>query len=468
MFVKEVIKYSDNIAIISDQEDILTYKELSYQSNLLAKEFSKRSLIFSYCENTLGSLIGYYSFMNNGHVPLLLDAKIDIKQSDHLIDLYQPNYLWIPNELLEHQVAHRIIYSNWNYSLLEIHDRKVDLHKNLSLLLTTSGSTGSPKLVRLTADNIISNAKSIATYLQIDEKERPITSLPMNYSYGLSILNSHLIKGASILLTNYSVVQKEFWGFAKNQKATSIAGVPYTYQMLKMLRFANMNLPDLKIMTQAGGKLAPNLVKEFAEFAIKNGKQFFVMYGQTEATARMSYLPFESSFDKSASIGIAIPGGEFLLKDLNEATEINENNKEGELIFRGPNVSLGYATNVLDLNKGDENAGTLFTGDIAYKDEDGFYFITGRIKRFIKIFGNRINLDEVEQILKSANIDCACDGIDDKMIIYVIEENNTKIVIDYLTSIFKLNFRAFEVKVISEIPKNSAGKVLYSKLKEVI
>ena len=334
-------------------------------------------------------------------------------------------------------------------------------------MLTTSGSTGSPKLVRLSFSNILSNAKSIAQYLKITDLERPITSLPMNYSYGLSVINSHLINGATILLTNFSVVQKEFWNFVKNKKATSIAGVPYTYQMLKMLRFANMDLPYLKTLTQAGGKLSSNLVKEYSDYAIKNSKEFIVMYGQTEATARMSYLPFNISQEKFESIGIPIPGGKFSLKDLDDKNEIHQSNIQGELIYEGPNVSLGYANNITDLAKGDENFGKLYTGDLAYKDDNGYYFITGRMKRFIKIYGNRINLDEIEQIIFSKNIECACDGVDDKMTIYTTNKDKAEEILNLLTSILKLNFRAFEIRTISEIPKNSSGKVLYTQLKDL-
>jgi len=467
LFNSELNKYINNIAIIDDNDCELTYKNLFSLSDSLNKHLTEKSLIFTLCENTIGSLIGYFSFLNNRHVQLMLDATIDPIRLQNLISLYNPNYLWVPNSLLEEFLNSKIIYSNWNYSLINLNKSNVLLHEDLSLLLTTSGSTGSPKLVRLSFSNILSNAKSIAQYLKITDLERPITSLPMNYSYGLSVINSHLINGATILLTNFSVVQKEFWNFVKNKKATSIAGVPYTYQMLKMLRFANMDLPYLKTLTQAGGKLSSNLVKEYSDYAINNDKEFIVMYGQTEATARMSYLPFNISQEKFESIGIPIPGGKFSLKDLDDNNEIHQSNIRGELIYEGPNVSLGYANNITDLAKGDENFGKLYTGDLAYKDENGYYFITGRMKRFIKIYGNRINLDEIEQIILSKNIECACDGVDDKMTIYITNKDKAEEIINLLTSILKLNFRAFEIRTISEIPKNSSGKVLYTQLKDL-
>jgi long-chain acyl-CoA synthetase len=459
-------KFKNNIAIIDDNNFALTYDQLFNHSNILNSNINKKSLIFILCENNIGSIIGYFTFFSNCHVQLLLDASIDSDQLKNLISLYKPNYLWVPNSKMILYPNGTKIFSDWNYSLIRMNISNIQMHKDLSLLLTTSGSTGSPKLVRLSYNNVISNAKSIANYLKISSIERPITSLPMNYSYGLSVINSHLIVGATILLTNYSVVQKEFWNFAQKQKATSISGVPYTYQMLKMIRFTNMELPYLKILTQAGGKLSTILVKEFYDYAVKNNKEFIVMYGQTEATARMSYLPFNRNQMKYGSIGIPIPGGEFSLIDLQNKNEIQNDNIQGELIFQGTNVSMGYANDIKDLANGDENFGKLYTGDIAYKDEDGYFFITGRMKRFVKIYGNRINLDEVEQILINENIECVCDGLDDKLIIYTTEKNNNDYILHLLTSNLKLNFRAFEIRIISEIPKNSAGKVLYSKLKD--
>lgn len=177
-----------------------------------------------------------------------------------------------------------VIYEYSSYSLLSTGYQSREINPDLLLCLTTSGSTGSPKLVRLSELNLESNAHSIAGYLQITEDERPVTSLPMYYSYGMSVINSHLIKGATVLLTDQPVTQRAFWTFVREQKATSIAGVPYTYEMLRMLRFFRMDLPCLKTMLQAGGKLNAAIVKEYVDYAEKNGKKFIVMYGQTEAS----------------------------------------------------------------------------------------------------------------------------------------------------------------------------------------
>ena len=285
-------------------------------------------------------------------------------------------------------------------------------------MLTTSGSTGSPKLVRLSYNNLLSNAISISKYLRINQNERPITTLPIHYSFGMSIINSHLISGSTILLTNKSIFSPEFWKFLKTNKPTSISGVPFTFEMLKKLRFFSMDLPSIKSITQAGGKMDLNLNKEIAEYCKKTNKHLYVMYGQTEASPRISYVPYQKALEKIGSIGIPIPDGKLSLID-SDRNIINDVEVEGELVYEGPNVCLGYASKISDLAKGDENGGILFTGDIAYRDNECFFYVTGREKRFIKLFGNRINLDYVERLLNKDICECACVGNDNLMKVYI-------------------------------------------------
>jgi long-chain acyl-CoA synthetase len=394
----------------------------------------------------------------------MLDAELDKEQVEKLIFTYKPEYLWIPTIRAKHILSDKTIFSLHDYSLIKLEsDNSFSLHKKLALLLPTSGSTGSPKLVRLSFNNIISNAESIAEYLSIDKNERPITSMPMYYSFGLSIINSHLIKGATILLTNNSLIEKEFWAFLKSYGATSLSGIPYSFEILKKLRFFKMDLPYLKTLTQAGGKLNDNLNRQFALFCQGNDKRFFVMYGQTEASPRMSYLLPEYSISKLGSIGVAIPGGKFSLVDSN-CNLITKNETIGELVYKGHNVSMGYAICGEDLAKGDENNGVLVTGDLAKRDIDGFYYIVGRKKRFVKLYGNRVNLDETERLIKNIIPDVACAGIDDKMVIYITDEKLIDEVKSFISKKLKINSRAFEIIIIEKIPKNSSGKTIYSKL----
>lgn len=437
-------QYKDNIAVITDKGEHLTYAELEANTHIDVP----RGLVFCLCNNTLQSLIGYLTCVQNNLPVVMLDGSKPKDVIDSLMQLYRPEYIW-------------------DGELKETGLKGGPLNRELAVCLTTSGSTGSPKLVRLSARNVFSNAESIADYLGIDENERPITTLPMHYSYGLSVINSHLLRGATILLTNETYAQREFWNFVKEYKATSMSGVPYTYEILKRLRFFRMDLPYLKTMTQAGGKLNKELAREYMEFAAANHKKFIVMYGQTEATARMSYLPWECALDKYASIGIPIPGGRFLLVDP-DGRMIDEDGKNGELVYYGPNVSLGYAECREDLAKGDENNGELHTGDVAYKDKEGFYYISGRLKRFAKVWGNRCNLDAVEQLVKIVTPDCACVGVDDKITIFVLEKGIGNVIINMLAEKTGLNNRAFSVIEIDTIPKSDSGKVLYPELQKLI
>lgn len=459
-------RYKENIAVVTDDMQ-LNYSQLNEEVNRVIPLVDKHKLVFCLCENRLGSLLGYIAFINASAPTVLLDGTKDKSTLESLLQIYNPAYIWCPAERNDIIGNLPVIYYSHGFKLLSYNQSADTIDSNVSLLLTTSGSTGSPKLVRLSYANVLSNAESIAEYLNITSAERPITSLPMYYSYGLSVINSHLIKGATILLTDQSVIQKEFWSFAKEQKATSIAGVPYTYEMLKRLRIFRMDLPYLRTMTQAGGKLNANIAKEYMEQAEATGRCFIVMYGQTEATARMSYLPWDKALEKYSSIGIAIPGGQFSLIDEN-GNEIAGSGIDGELVYTGPNVSLGYAECLEDLAKGDENHGILHTGDIACRDEDGYYYITGRMKRYLKIYGNRVNLDATEQLVKAVITSCACVGVDDKLTVFITEAGREEEIRSLLVKKTGLNARAFTVRVITSLPKNTSGKIQYTELSRLL
>lgn len=464
----DLLKYRNNTAVITDNGQCFSYGDLADLCDELAQKIAARSLVFCLCTNTIGSLIGYVSFLNHNIVPLMLDAHIDNELLGNFLNEYKPDYLWLPEEKAG-DFSGDNVYSSAGYVLLKMpasHTYK--LNDELALLLTTSGSTGSPKFVRQSYTNLQSNTAAIVEYLKLDATERPITTLPMNYTFGLSVINSHLAVGATILLTDKTIMQREFWNFFSEQKATSLSGVPYTFEMLDRLMFFRRKLPDLRTMTQAGGKLQPELHKKFAEYAAREGKNFIVMYGQAEATARMAYLPPEKAVEKCGSMGIAIPGGQFSLIDA-DGSKITTPNTIGELTYQGDNVTLGYATCGEDLAKGDERGGVLQTGDMAMFDEEGYYYIVGRKKRFLKIFGNRVGLDETERLIKSYfhNLECACTGIDDKMKIFITDEDKVKEVKSFVADKTHLNFTAFDVRFIAQIPHNEVGKILYAELNKL-
>jgi acyl-coenzyme A synthetase/AMP-(fatty) acid ligase len=281
------------------------------------------------------------------------------------------------------------------------------------------------------------------------------------------VINTHLYAGASIVLTEKSLFQREFWQLFQEYKVTSLNGVPYTYEMLNKLRFFKRDLPHLRTLTQAGGKLNKELHKKFAEYAEKNGKRFFVMYGAAEAASRMGYLPYRDSLKKCGSMGIAIPGGRFELVD-ETGGAIEGEGQIGELVYYGRNVMLGYAERGEDLCRGDECHGRLCTGDLAVRDADGYYTVVGRKKRFLKIFGKRVNLSETEDLLKIKfpDLEIACAGIDDRVYIFTTDSRFLDEITDFISAKLALHRSAFKATYIEEIPKNKAGKTSYKELEK--
>jgi long-chain acyl-CoA synthetase len=322
------------------------------------------------------------------------------------------------------------------------------------VLLSTSGTTGSPRLVRLARRNLEANAASIAEYLEIDAGERAIASLPIHYSYGLSVLNSHLAAGASIVLTRESVIRPGFWEQAAAQGATSFAGVPYTYAMLERTGLLRTRAPKtLRTLTQAGGRLAPEAIVALHELMAERGGRLFVMYGQTEATARIAYVPPDALPDKAGTIGLPIPRGELRVDD-------------GELVYRGPNVMLGYAEDRADLARGDDLGGELRTGDLGHRDDDGFFVVTGRSARIAKVFGLRVNLDEVEAAARRFGAVAAVDAGDAVRLFVEGDAVDPREVRTHLADLMHVNSRAFDVHGIERLPTRGSGKIDYAALSE--
>lgn len=451
------------VAALDASGHTLKYGELLSFSEELEEIFPQRSLLFLLTENNVGGIAWSIGSINSGNVPLILNAHIEHGLYSNLFELYRPSYLCVPSELAN-TFAYETVMERYGYSLLRTGMEECPLHGDLSHLLPTSGSTGSPKLVRHKYANIEAAALNISTFFGLTSADRPLLVLPLYYTMGLSVVFSHLYVGATILITNQSMTDKAFWNFMKDQRATSFTGVPYSFEILNLMRFFRMDLPDLTLLTQGGGKMPRALNLKFAEYCRDNGKCWIATYGQSEGTARMAYLPPEYAISKCGSIGHAVPNAELSLVDSDGKT-IEAPNTEGEMCYRGKNVTMGYARKREDLLLGDERNGFMRTGDLAYRDEDGCYYIVGRMGRFLKLFGMRIGLDECEQIIKSKYpIECACVGTDEKMSVYLTDDKYVSAVKEVLVEKTKLVASAFEIKVIDEIPKNEAGKILYSKL----
>lgn len=451
----------EQLAILDDSGTSLTYGEICNFVKDVEKLGLQRSIVFCMCENKAGALIGYIAFESLKIVPLLLKANMDEKLLSELEVTYAPKYFWQPKSAECHG---KVVLEAYDYCLVETDNDVYPINEKLSLLMTTSGTTGSPKLVRYKYGNLEANAKNVAKVFGWTSAERCIADLPIQYTMGLNVINSHLIVGATILLIKSNLMSMDFWNFIKEQKGTNFTGVPYSYEIMMKLRFTRMQLPDIYTFAEGGGKLSDDLFIKLAEYAKENGKRFCPTFGTTETSARMAFTPPDKTLKKIGTIGKAIPEGELFLVDEN-GNEITEIEAQGELGYRGPNVTMGYGICKEDLLKDDEWQGEYHTGDIAKRDVDGFYYIVGRKKRFLKLYGLRVSLDQCERIIYDAlNVSCACVGDDEKMKVFVEGNINPNIVKKVLSEKTALQPISFVVKMIKQLPRNSGGKILYGKL----
>ena len=449
-------------AAIDDSGRRITYGEMVDFAKSFSEVLPKRTLIFILAENSIGSLLGYVASLSNRIVPLILSAKTEAGLFSNLYSLYNPEFLWMPKSK-QLEFGGEVIFEAWDYVLMRTGLDAPPLYDDLSLLLPTSGSTGSPKLVRHSYRNIEANAENVMNLFGLTPDERAMAILPMHYTMGLSVIASHLKAGASLILSGRSLLDAAFWKMLKEERATSFTGVPYSYELLMKLRFTRMSLPALKIITQGGGKLTPEMFSALAKYAEDNGKKFIPTYGQSECTARMAYLPPELAATKICSIGIAEPGGKLSLIE-DDGQETFEGEGTGDMVYRGENVTLGYATCPEDLIKGDENHGVMHTGDLARRDSDGCYYIVGRLKRFLKIFGLRIGLDEVENLVKAQfNTDCLCSGTDEMLTVNVTAKGIAPNLVDFIEEKTHLFRKCIEVVEVESIARNEAGKVILHK-----
>ena len=264
-------------------------------------------LVFLLCRNDAPTIRAYLASIEAGHAVAMLDSALSLEFQDRLIALYEPDLL-LSSAALGREIDG---YELTMEGDLHIGRRQThvegEIHPDLALLLSTSGSTGTPKFVRLTHGNIESNAHSIREALGITAADRPITSLPIHYSYGLSVINSHLAAGAEIVLTHMAAIAPGFWDAFRTYGCTSFSGVPYSYQILRRLDFDKLNIPTLNTLTQAGGRLHTDLVSHFHKIIASRGGRMFVMYGQTEATARIAIIPAEKLTEKLGSVGQSDP-----------------------------------------------------------------------------------------------------------------------------------------------------------------
>ncbi len=463
MFLNIDRQKSDSIALIDNEGSRVTYGELAELMKTVGAQVEPRCLIFNLCKNTVGSMAGYLGFVEREAVPVTLNARIDQELLQNLMDIYAPAYIWAPEEESS-RFGYEAIFGVYGYVLLKTGNVIYPMNDMLQLCMTTSGSTGSPKLVRYKKGNLEANARNVAIAFGWTEKERPICDLGMQYTMGLNVINTHLYVGATLLLTTYNLMSGDFWDYIRRERGTNFTGVPFSYDIFYRLHFESMDLPDLHTLSQGGGKLTDARFVQLAEYAQRTGKRFIASFGTTETSARMACLPAELALSKTGSIGRAIPEGELFLIDENGKL-LTDPVAEGEMCYRGPNVTMGYAVCREDLMKGDEFNGEYHTGDLARRDEDGCYYVTGRLSRFLKLLSYRVSLDQSERLIQQEfGIECACAGTDKRMNIYITDERRKEEVLEFIATKTGLFRNLFKVFVVPEIIRNDSGKIRYREM----
>lgn len=448
-WLNDLDRWGERPAIITHGGVVVTYTELDKELAELGERLgSSRQLVLIEAKNELEPLLWYLACVRSRHPVMLVPS--DRSDIDALLRTYRPN--------------RRLVKVGGAWTMQPLHDEAPAMHDDLAVLLSTSGSTGTAKFVRLSHDNVVANAESICTYLEMTPDDRAITSLPFHYSYGLSVVNSHLIAGGALLLTDQSVVDPTFWSFFRREAATSIAAVPYTFELLDRVGFAGMDLPSLRYVTAAGGRVPPEVVVRYARTASSKGWQLFVMYGQTEATARMAYVPPSLIAQMPGAIGQPIPGGEFELR-ADDGTTIDEPGRTGELVYRGRNVMMGYARSRDDLAAGPLLT-ELATGDLAQADGRGMYSIVGRKSRFLKLFGLRVALDELEACLHTNGYRAVVSGTDDYLAVATLDKGSSTAIRDLVCAASTLPPHVVAVIEYADYPLLESGKVDYGRIRD--
>lgn len=448
-FFRQLGRFGASTALVDPQDGRVSYHKLAlrveeWRSRLssLGPHNDKPLLIGIEIEARADMVAAYLAALAGGH-SVILAAPGSLSPGQRIADIYRPDVTlcWTGNRCGSRGGEG---------------GAPCPLHPELRLLLSTSGTTGDPRLVRLSEENITSNAAAIADYLGLGPRDVGVTTLPLHYSYGLSVLHSHLSVGACLVLSDLSVADEGFTTLCQTTHVTNLALVPHQFDLLAARHFDFAALPDLRFVTQAGGRLASAKIRDLAGTGARQGWDFIVMYGQTEAAPRMAYLPPMDAQNYPDTIGRAIPGGQLSLL-AEDGSEIAGNGQPGELVYRGPNVMLGYADSRADLVRG-RDIDMLRTGDIAERTGGGYFRLCGRAKRFVKLYGLRINLDQIERALDAAGLRGAAVGVDDRLVVMTDRSDQTEAIRALVATDCTLPESDVSVHVMPDFPTLPNGK----------
>jgi acyl-CoA synthetase (AMP-forming)/AMP-acid ligase II len=457
-------KHGESTALVTPEMDEISYQDLVSKINKFSSNLEpEKHIALCIATSCPEFIVSYLGFLNSGIVPLLLYERLNNYLLKKYIETYTPKYLWLPKNITLNDSEYRVQIESKNSQLYKRKTKfSLDIHTDLATLATTSGSTGSKKLVRQTRQNLESNAHGIKNALQLQKSLSTITTLPLNYTFGISIIHSHFLAGATIHLTNFSIAQKQFWELVKESDIGIIYGVPVTFDIFRKLKIDKLELPKLKAFAQAGGKLTQNTREYILRYCQQNYKSFHIMYGQAEATTRISSFDLVKKPEKFESVGKPLMDCHLSVSKSSEVAS------KSEVIFYGPNVCMGYANTRRDLNLGDQWNGELRTGDLGYLDNDGYLYITGRLKRMIKIFGHSVSLDQLEETLqKEFGINIACLQKNDVLLVFTERPASKAQIVSAISSRTGLSSSEFKIAEISTLPRTDTGKKNYLELEKI-
>ena len=456
MFWQSRSSIEDNHTFLVDDQGELTYSHLfRFADDAFGKR--ARGVMAIICDKNRETVIGYVGALRAGHVPLLLDPTATTDSLHRLLACYEAEYVFAYLDLVPPGYTVRGEVGSYVIAQRTKGRAEDDLHPELAALIPTSGSTGDPKAVRLSHENLAAATGCIADYLGLDHRRRAISLLPLQYSYGLSVLNTIMEARGSFVITDLSPVTRDFWQIIVDRGVTDFSAVPFIFETIKRMRFSEEVLDTLCCVTQAGGRLDPKTTRHFLDLFSAQGIAYFTMYGATEASPRIAYLHPDDAPHRHGSVGKSISIGTVTLAEIDHASA------EGELVYCGPNVCLGYASTRADLATGDEFGGTLRTGDLARLDDDGFIYITGRLKRFVKIHGVSVNLAYVESQFREADFDLHAVGRENQIFL-VSEIDYGERILHFTKERFTFHPSVWHTVVVDKIPLTSSAKVDYAAL----
>lgn len=458
----------DHAEALTSDRGILTFAALRQQVENAAETLygsDVKRLGFSFLPNSLAMVIAYLGAVTHGHAIGLFPPATPADRKRHLIELYRPEVVLACNDDLDEflrGLGYRLL--TWPCPEPAVRAWAAQaaggIAPDLALLLSTSGSTGTPKLVRLSAANITANATAIAESLGISPAQPAVTSVPLCHSYGLSVINSHLSAGSAVAVTDRSPLTHGFWQFAHEHHVVEIAGTALFYRTLFGRRDYGLP-PSIRVMSQAGARLGHDLAQSAVAWMKASAGRFYCMYGQTEATARISCLDASHLAAKLGSVGTALRGGRITVG----APEAGRT--DGPIRYTGPNVMLGYAISRDDLSRSRE-VETLNTGDLGRLDSDGFLYVTGRSSRFVKLLDRRLSLDDVEEWFRLPDRCAAVPGGREVIVVFTVDQSDKlEESRRALTAALDAPISAIQTQTIEAIPRMVNGKVDYVRLEEL-